>query len=209
VLAVPLWGPMRGAWRCTALHQNGVREQAEVVHKLENATFALRIVDGPHAGRSCTAGTSQAIFDATRTGDVLEIVFLEWKPGECELSSTIETSAQLLWLISAVLGSLLAGLLALGVFLTRSFTRPVRPERRMGADPGHVRCPGCGEAMDEGYLPLLAGIHWRRLDEPIGLPHALGGLPGTVGWRRRPRLHAFRCVPCEIVTFQHGDPLPR
>lgn len=55
----------------------------------------------------------------------------------------------------------------------------------------------------------MAGIHWRQPGQPIGLPHALRGLPGTVGWRARPRLHVFRCVPREIVTFQYGDPRPR
>jgi hypothetical protein len=76
----------------------------------------------------------------------------------------------------------------------------------MQADPREVRCPACGKAMDEGYVPLLSGMSWRRIGEPIGLPHALTGMPGTVGRRGRPRLHAFRCVPCEIVTLQVGLP---
>jgi hypothetical protein len=206
LIAVPLAGPMRIAWQCYWLHENGVREQAEVMHKLENATFALLITEGPHAGEACTADTSPAIFDATELGDVLEVVHFDSRPGECELSSTIEASAQLLWILSGGLGFALLGILAIGTFLTRSFTRPVYPLRRIAADPRGVRCPACGTEMDEGYLPVLSGIHWRKLGEPIGLPHALGGLPGTVGWRGRPRLHAFRCVPCEIVMFQYGDP---
>jgi hypothetical protein len=60
--------------------------------------------------------------------------------------------------------------------------------------------------MEEGYLPLVSGIQWRKGSEPIGLPHALKGLAGTVGWRGRPRLHAFRCSRCEIVSFQYGKP---
>jgi hypothetical protein len=205
LIAVPLAGPMRVAWQCYWLHENGVREQAEVLHKLETATFALLITEGPHAGEACTADTSLAIFDATELGDVLEVVRLDSRPGECELSSTIEASAQLLWIISGGFGFALLGILAIGAFLTRSFTRPVYPTRRIGVDPRGVRCPACGKEMDEGYLPVLSGIHWRKLGEPIGLPHALGGLPGTVGWRGRPRLHAFRCMPCEIVMFQYGD----
>jgi hypothetical protein len=205
VIVLPIAGPMRVAWQCYWLHENGVREQAEVLHKLENATFALLIADGPHAGEACTADTSLAIFDATEVGAVLEIVRLDWKPDECELSSTIEASAQLLWIISGGLGFALVGILALGSFLTRSFTRPAHPTRRIEVDPRDVRCPACGKEMDEGYLPILSGIHWRKLGEPIGLPHALGGLPGTVGWRGRPRLHGFRCVPCEIVTFHYGE----
>jgi hypothetical protein len=206
LIAVLLWRPMLVAWRCYRLHENGVREQAEVVHKLENATLALLVARGPHAGQACTADTSSAIFDATGTGDVLEVVVLDEKPGECELSSTIETSAQLLWIVSGGVGLLLAGIFALGVWLTRSFTRPLQPRRRMACDPRELRCPACGKQMDEGYLAVLAGIHWRRLGQPIGLPHALAGLPGTVGRSARPRLHAFRCVPCEIATFQYGEP---
>jgi hypothetical protein len=208
-VAVPLAGPMRVAWRCYWLHENGVREQAEVVYKLESETLALRIVEGPHAGEACTAGTSAAIFSAAQLGDRAEVVWVDWKPGECELSSTIENSAVLLWFISGSVGLFVSLLLAFGIFLTGSFTRAGVPARRIAADPGDVCCPACGKQMDEGYLPLVAGIHWRTLREPIGLPHALAGLPGTVGWRGRPRLHAFRCVPCEIVTFQYGAARPR
>ena len=97
-------------------------------------------------------------------------------------------------------------LVLLGSVVTRSFTRPVYPARRMRVSPGDVRCPACGKAMDEGYLPILSGIHWRKLGDPIGLPHALQGLPGTTSLRTRPRLHAFRCTPCEILTLQYGEP---
>ena len=60
--------------------------------------------------------------------------------------------------------------------------------------------------MAEGYLATLSGIHWRDAGQPIGLPHALGGLPGTVSMRRRPMLHAFHCAHCEVVSFQYGRP---
>lgn len=202
---IPLWGPLRVAGHCYALHDGAEREQAQVVGKLENGSFALQLVEGSHAGQSCTAGTSGAIFQATEPGDVLEVVVVTWKPGECELGSTIEASGRVLWLLSGVLVALVSGIVLLTAGLTRSFTRPAHPARRMQADPRAVRCPACGKAMDEGYLPLVGGIHWRRPGEPVGLPHALRGLPGTVGFRGRPRLHAFRCVPCEIVSFQYGE----
>lgn len=206
-LLVPLWGPLRVSWQCYWLHENGVRERARVMARLdEHIMFALRIEEGPHAGEACTADTSRAVYEATQNGDTLEVVYVDWKPGTCELSSTIEASAQLLVLVVAGLCMLVALLLALGVFLQRSFTRPIQPPRRMAIGAGEMRCPACGKEMDEGYVPVLAGLSWRRLGEPIGLPHALSGMPGTVGWRGRPRLHAFRCVPCEIVTLQYGDP---
>jgi hypothetical protein len=180
-IAVPLAGPMRVAWQCYWLHENGIREQSEVLHKLERETLVLHIVEGPHAGETC-------------------------KPGECELSSTIEASALLLWVISGGVALLVSLVVAFGIFVTRGLTRVGVPARRIAADPADVCCPACGKCMDEGYLPLVAGIHWRGPGQAIGLPHALGGLPGTVGWRGRPLRHAFRCVPCEIVTFQYGHP---
>lgn len=41
-------------------------------------------------------------------------------------------------------------------------------------------------------------------EEVVGLPHALAGLPGTVGWRGRPRPHALRCAPCQVITLRYG-----
>jgi hypothetical protein len=204
LLSLPLWQPLRTAWRCYALHAAAERERGEVLHKLEDAVLALRIVEGSHAGDGCIAGTSWEIFERTEPGAVLDLVVVPGREGRCELVTTIEASGRLLWLISGALAMLLVGVLALAAGLTRSFTRPVQPVRRLKAEPREVRCPACGKVMDEGYLALLSGIHWRRLGEPVGLPHALAGMPGTVGWRRRPRLHAFRCVPCEVVTFQYG-----
>jgi hypothetical protein len=205
-IAVPLAGPMRVAWQCYWLHENGIREQSEVLHKLERETLVLHIVEGPHAGETCTADTSPALFAATAVGDRAEVVYVDWKPGECELSSTIEASALLLWVISGGVALLVSLVVAFGIFVTRGLTRVGVPARRIAADPADVCCPACGKCMDEGYLPLVAGIHWRGPGQAIGLPHALGGLPGTVGWRGRPLRHAFRCVPCEIVTFQYGHP---
>jgi hypothetical protein len=205
-IAVPLWRPMQRAWTCYQMHASGEREQAEILHKLDHDTLALRITRGSHAGEGCTAGTSGSLYQAAELGDVREVVYVDWKPGTCELASTLEASGHLLWLLTSLLAVLALGLLWLGIFLTRTFTQPGVPARRMQADAREVRCPACGKAMDEGYLPLLAGMHWRRPGEPVGMPHALRGLPGTVGWRGRPRLHAFRCTPCEILTFQYGEP---
>ena len=204
---MPSWRPLRIAWSCYWLHENGVREQARVVEKLpERATLALLVEQGPHAGQACTAGTSFEVFEATEKGDLLQVVYVDWKPGECELESTIEASGRVLGSFVGLLAAVGILLLAAGAFLHRSFTRPEHPARRLQAEPRDVRCPACGKAMDEGYVPLLAGMSWRRLGEPIGLPHALRGMPGSVGWRGRPRLHAVRCVPCEVVTLQLGEP---
>lgn len=206
-IAVPVWGPLRTAWLCYRLYAHGEREQAELLHKLEGrTTFVLRIDQGTHAGMSCTAGTSAEIYESMEPGARLEVVYLDAKPGDCELVSTIEASRLVLALFVGMLGGILVFLTGIGVLLTRTFTRPGAPERRMEADPREVRCPACGKRMEEGYVPLLAGLHWRTPGQPVGLPHVLSGLPGTVGRRSRPRLHAFRCVPCEVLTLQYGRP---
>jgi hypothetical protein len=68
-----------------------------------------------------------------------------------------------------------------------------------------MKCPECGGEMEDGYIPLLRGIHWREKGEPIGLAPAWGGLPETgVVWSRK-KLQAFRCRNCELVCFQYGS----
>lgn len=208
-ILVPLAGPLGVAWHCYQLHRSGEPEQAEVLHKLEGAVLALRVVEGSHAGESCTADTSAAIYRSLSVGDRVSLVVVPQRPGDCELVSTIEASGRLLWLLSALVALLVGGIVGLGAFLHRTFTRPGYPARRLAADPGAVRCPCCGGAMEEGYVPLLAGLHWRRPGEPVGLPHALRGLPGTVGLRGRPRLHALRCARCLVLTLQLGVPESR
>jgi hypothetical protein len=203
-VAVPVSGPLRVAWRCYRLHESGQHAQAELVQKLEPDTLVLLLSDGRQAGHACTARTSRAIHAAARTGEWFQVVYFEDRPGDCVLASTIEASGIVLLAVLGGLASLLLLLVGVGVWLHGSFSRPAAPRRRMRVAPDSVRCPACGGAMDEGYLPLLAGVHWRRLGDPIGMPHALGGLPGTVGWRGRPLVHAFCCAGCQILSVQYG-----
>lgn len=202
--ALLLWRPMAVAWRCYHLHENGSRAETELVHKLDGL-LVLRFTSGPLRDQACTAKTSAAHYESAQMGDPLEVVYFDDRPGECVLVATVENSGLVLWSISGVLFFGLLLVVSLGLWLQRTFTRPQAPRRRMLQ--GRIACPGCGKDMEEGYVPLLAGLHWREIGEPIGLPHALRGLPGTVGWRERPRLHAFRCQSCELLTLQYGEPL--
>lgn len=200
-------GPMETAWRCYQLHAHGERARSEVVGKDPAVGLVLRVTSGSRAGTSCTTGTSEGHFAAAVAGDVLEVVLLDGKPGECELVATLENSLALLTAVAALLSVLVLMLVLLGLFLQRSFTRPGVPNTRFDlADlaAGGPACPRCRAPMAEGYLPLLAGIHWRDAGQPVGLPHALAGLPGTTGWRARARLHAYRCPSCAIMTFQYA-----
>jgi hypothetical protein len=118
-IVLPLWRPMAVAWLCYSRYQSGTREPARVLHKLEGGTLVLQIVDGPHAGVSCTAGTSSAIHTATEIGALRDVVHLERYPGECELASTIEASGHLLWSLSGALAALLLALVGFGLFVDR------------------------------------------------------------------------------------------
>lgn len=195
--------PFAVAWACTWRAADAERAPAEVVGKHEQVGLVLRVGEGSRAGTTCTAGTSPTLYAATAVGDVLDVVVLPDRTGECELVSTLESSAALLWAVTGLLGALVLGIVLLGLFLQRSLARsPPPPTTHL--DAAEVRCPRCGTPMTEGYLPLVSGLHWRLPDQPLGLPHALAGLPGTVGWRGRPRLHGFRCAPCQVITLRYG-----
>jgi hypothetical protein len=198
--------PMIVAWRCYERHASGTRADAELVEKLEGGALVLQIKTGPGAGKACTARTSSRHYEALEIGEHLLVVHLAEIPGECTLESTLENSLIVLWAMTGLIGAVILVIAGLGVAIHRSFVTPGQPQLRMEVDPSAVGCPVCERKMGEGYLPLLAGLHWRELGEPVGLPHALSGLPGTFGWRGRPRLHAFRCTACQVVTFQYGRP---
>jgi hypothetical protein len=204
VLVVPLARPLRSAWACYARADAGARAHAEVVSAFE-ADLVLRLTSGPHEHAACTAKRSET---PGEPGDSLHVVYLAER-GECIAVATVERSGAVLWALTSGLGCILLLLVAIGLALQRAFVRPALPPRRLDAEPDTIMCPSCGGKMAEGTLVLLAGLHWREPGQPIGLPHALGGLPGTVGWRGRPLLHAFRCSRCEVLTAQYGLPAQR
>jgi len=206
VLLGVLAKPMIIGWRCYQLNASGEHATSAVVKKLASPTLVLQIESGSAEGSACTARTSAAHHDAIQIGQMLDIVHRPDIPGECVLNATLENSAALLWAISGGIAVIVLMLVWVGIVAQRSFAATAFLTSHLDADPKDVTCPQCGVEMAEGYLPLLAGIHWRELEEPVGLPHALGGLPGTTGWRSRPRLHAFRCEACSVVTFKYGEP---
>jgi Domain of unknown function (DUF6487) len=207
-LAAAAARPLLVGWRCYALHARGEHVPAEVIAKLEPPQLALRMLEGGAAGQGCTAKTSLAHHAALREGDVLAVVYGPERPGACELEATLVNSLVVLGVMSGGIGLAALAVLVVAIFVHRSFSRPGYPTTHLAAEGKAVLCPACGGEMAEGYLVPLAGLHWRRLGEPVGVPHALAGLPGTVGWRGRPRLHAFRCEPCDVVTFRHGSAGP-
>jgi hypothetical protein len=210
LLAVILIGavgrPLAYAWRCYQLNATGEHARANVVGKNEHVGLVLQIASGSQRDRICTAQTSEAHLESAESGDVLEVVLPVDKPGDCVLAATLENSAALLWALSAASLALLLGVVLVGLFVQRSFTATGTLTTHLDVDRKDMACPQCSREMAEGYLPLLSSLHWREIDAPVGMPHALGGLSGTVGWCGRPRLHAYRCEACEIVTFRYGRP---
>lgn len=208
LLAVVLVGalarPMVVAWRCVALHTGGEQALAEVVGKEPGVGVALQLTSGSQVGESCLIEVADDRLDEIDIGQVLDVVLPLGRPGACVLLDTVEASEALLNSMSAVIVALLLGLVLAALVIQRCATRPPELTSRMDVTAAAVRCPRCEKPMEEGYLPLLAGLHWRAQNQPTGVPHALGGLPGTVGWRGRPRLHAYRCEPCEIITLRYG-----
>jgi hypothetical protein len=201
VIVTPLAEPLWRAWTCYQRHDAGERATAEVIG-LYPGGLTLQLTSGPHRDAPCTAKASET---AGKPGETLRVVYLADR-SECVSQATVERSGAVLWALTSGLACVLLLIALVGLVLQRALRAAGIPQRALPVDPDAVACPACGGKMAEGYLLLLAGLHWREPGEPVGLPSALGGLPGTVGWRGRPRLHALRCTACEILTAQYGLP---
>jgi hypothetical protein len=196
--------PIAVGWECYRLHARGEHAEARVVTSDHAKALVLTIASGPRAGEHCTAETSEAHRADLEPGDVLDVVLPRARPGECVLEATLRNSILFLWALSGLVVVALLLMLLVGLFLDRSFGRAGTPAVRF--DRAGLVCPRCGAPMEEGYLPMLAPLHWRGRGQPIGLPTLLSGLAGTVGWRGRPCLPAYRCASCEVVTLRYGKP---
>lgn len=158
----------------------------------------------------CSFTVSKLTYDVLVRRDKLIVSYLPSDPSVCTLPDSISASRTILMSMMAVAGTLL--LLAAGftVHVYRSFRdpapgSPVRLTTGFDLPPGEPRCPRCGAEMTEGYIPTSAGIPWRDRDDPVGMPTIVSGLPGTKPFLKRPRLHAYRCPKCDIVTFKYGS----
>jgi len=204
-LLLASWRPLAVGWRCYELWSAGERATAEVVRRLDPPLLALRVVSGGASGAACLARTSVAHHAGLAPGDRLPVVLRADRRGDCELEATLVNS---LWLLGGTSAAVLfTGLLilSLAAWLARALGRPPELTTRLDL-PEPPDCPRCGKRMEEGALVPLAGIHWRAPEQPTGLAHALSGLPGTVGWRGRPRLQAWRCEACAVATLAYGRP---
>lgn len=157
----------------------------------------------------CSFTVSKLTYDVLVRRDKLVVSYLPSDPSICTLPDSLSASRTILMSMMAVAGTLL--LLAGGftVHVYRSFRNPdpgnpVALTTDLDLPPGEPRCPRCGAEMTEGYIPTSAGIPWRDRNDPVGMPMIASGLPGTKALLKRPRLHAYRCPKCDIVTFKYG-----
>lgn len=156
----------------------------------------------------CDLSVSKTTFDSFDKRDELLITYNPSKPTQCSLPFNIELNYYILLSIMGV--GFLFFLITLGFayYVYKSFKKP-SAEKLVATTTGlgleKVDCPKCGADMTEGYLPTIGGICWRDKDDPVGIPTILSGLPGTTFWVKRPKLHAFHCKNCRIITFKYGD----
>jgi hypothetical protein len=197
-------GPFLNAWRCYERAAGGEPAEATVISAETEVGVVLQLTSGSQVGSACTVKVSKTYAAELQAGDTLAVFSYADRPGDCELADTIEASGALLWVIGSVVAIILLFLVLLGITVQRKFSQTPVLTTRFDSPGSGMNCPRCGSSMNEGYLVPAAGIHWRNAGQPLGLPHALGGLPGTVGWKGRPRLHAYRCESCEISTFHYG-----
>jgi hypothetical protein len=229
VAVIALWYPFRygNAFLYNLrLLNNGVIENARIVQKGIVVNETLKWVEpyltepsddhhvqvelnGGYVDQSfCQFGVSKTFYDSRPVGMRVPITFLADEPEKCKLASGISGTQNILIVGMSVSTFML--LIALGAlfYISRSYKKP---------DPGNpnrlttemefenpLNCPQCNENMIEGYMPMGFGIHWRRIDHPVGIPNIFSVLPGTIFWFKRPKLHAYHCERCKIVTFQYG-----
>ena len=155
----------------------------------------------------CRLPVSKKRYDSNEPGDLITVKYLASSPGTCMLSSEVDLNYNLLTLIMS-LGAFFAALgLIFLIYIYIQYKRPnpgQKVELTTGFDKKEVNCPECGKIMKEGYIPSVGGISWRDREESTGIPTILSGLPGTIYWLKRPKLHAFRCRECKVVVFKHG-----
>ncbi len=201
-ILVAIAPPFLRAWHCYTDWAGGEFVDGTVVRAEPETGLVVQLVDG----EACTVAVGPSHLDDFERGESVPVVRRADRPGSCELASTIEASEAFLIAFAAVVVALLLVIALIAIGVERQLTQAPELTTRFDGGEGPA-CPRCQKPMEEGYLPLQAGVPWRRPGEPIGMVSVFHGLPGTVtGLRHRPRVHAYRCEPCEVVTFRYGRP---
>lgn len=154
----------------------------------------------------CILDVSKMLYDEHTVGDFVIVLYLNDDPKQCKLAAYVEgtkdiskivvISGAVMWLLFVLLPAIIGVLL-----ISRS-----EDKGEIKLEIGEMRCPECGSQMEEGYIPLISGINWRRQNESVGLLTVFSGLPGTVWWNpfKRPKLPGFHCKRCKVILFKYG-----
>ncbi len=156
----------------------------------------------------CQFSVSKLLYDYHPPGTKIPVIFLPEDPQKCKMSAGIPGTQLILKFalgISAFMMLFASGSL---FFVFKSYKKSGPGDSsslatEIGLKEG-MCCPKCDSEMIEGYLPMGSGIIWRNINQPVGIPTVFGGLPGTVFLGKRPKLHAYHCASCKIVTFKYG-----
>ena len=190
---------------CIDGYAEGVAGQARVDQVHEHGVSVVFADAQPTAPiRSCFVARGDLPEAMPGVGAMLDVVTHRSQPERCTTADTLVAAQSLLRALAAVVVCFALTLVLVGIGVQRSLTQVPSLTTRLDFAPERVRCPRCDKPMAEGYLPLVAGLHWRGRDEPVGVTNALGGLPGTASWRGRARVHALRCEPCELLLMRYG-----
>lgn len=197
------WGALETAWNEIRVWSSEPPELGEVLEVSEEV--GLRIRFGGAGGEICKADFGVTSLEDHTPGDRVRAYRRSDRPGKCLLEDAAEASRVLLASLVAMIVVMLLGLVLAAMVATRKLREVPVLTTRLDPALGSTECLRCARPMGEGYLPLLSGIHWRELGDPVGIPTVFGGLPGTVRWwGARPMAHAFRCESCEVVLFRYG-----
>ncbi len=196
----------RGEIRIKGVFYNGEVKLSKNTLPSDNHHFLVNYTNNSGNQFFCKLPVSKKRYESHKPGDEVSIAYLPSVPDKCMLIPEIEFNYNLLSVIIG-LGSFFSVLGVLFIiYIYGQYRKPDSAESvglTTGFDRNQLNCPECGTGMSEGYIPVTGGITWRGKSESTGIPTIMSGLPGTVFWFKRPKLHAFRCYNCKNVVFKH------
>ena len=228
LLIAGLWFPVKYAGNLRlnlALSKRGHGGYAEIIKKgvlmdgrlksldhtkpSDHHAFNVRIEGIDRGAEICQVNVSKRLYEEKAIGDRVLVTYLPEDPSVCQLPLSIASNTSFIlfgFLVSFffLLLVLILIFFLLGSYRKNEHTKPITLSNRMDIEAHQIVCPNCHQEMREGYIPVMGAIPWRSMDEPVGLPTIFSGLPGTIFWFRRPKLHAFHCKKCRIVIFKYG-----
>lgn len=228
LIAVPAWilfGYAERLFFYESLYRSGVTTRAVLLDKgllkdgrtfktsvsksSDNHRFLVGFVTENGMEATCSFSVSKNTWDVIGRRDELSVTYLPDDPSQCTLPHSMEINRLLSFSLIGVALFLLIVAAGFFVYIYRSFKRPppdkpVQLTTHLDLSGQGSECPRCGEPMTEGYMPTVGGVSWRDRGDPVGIPSMLTGLPGTAYLIKRPKLHAYRCEDCRIITFKYG-----